>query len=281
MARIRYLKPDFFKDDDLAELPFWVRLLYEGLWIMSDKEGRLTDRPKRIKIEVFPYDKVDIEKGLTALSKPKTTSGKPYIVRYQIDSQKYIQVLNWHLHQRPHHTEKESTIPPYKGDITVGSALNNSEEPLGMGMGMGIEKGMGMGSKKGFADFEKSAIKSWNSFCDKNPILSKIIELSDNRRSKLKLRYKNKSFQDFDAILTAIDTQPFLLGENDRKWSVSFDWLIANNENYLKILEERYSNKSNSKLKPAKKDCKICEGNGMVYNESRNGMERCGCREVK
>jgi len=62
MPRIRYLKPDFFKDEDLAEHPYWIRLLFAGLWGIADKDGRLEDRIKRIKAEIFPYDTVDIEK---------------------------------------------------------------------------------------------------------------------------------------------------------------------------------------------------------------------------
>ena len=61
MPRIRYLKPCFFKDEDIASLPHQTRLLYQGLWVLADKEGRLEDRPKRIKAEIFPYEEIDIE----------------------------------------------------------------------------------------------------------------------------------------------------------------------------------------------------------------------------
>jgi hypothetical protein len=110
MARIRYLKPEFFQDDDLAEIDFWVRLLYAGLWTIADKGGRLEDRPKKIKAVLFPYDKVDIEKGLCELCRTKTT-GKPFILRYNINGEGYIQILQWTKHQKPHNTEKESIIP--------------------------------------------------------------------------------------------------------------------------------------------------------------------------
>jgi len=112
MARIRYLKPDFFKDEDLAEHPYWIRLLFAGLWNIADKDGRLEDRIKRIKVDVFPYDNIDIEKGLQELAKPKNGSRKPFIQRYDINGDKFIQIVNWHKHQKPHHTEKDSTIPP-------------------------------------------------------------------------------------------------------------------------------------------------------------------------
>lgn len=111
MGRIRYLQPGFFKDEDLVEHPFWIRILFEGLWTIADKEGRLEDRPKRIKAEIFPYESVNIEKGLCELAKIKNHSKRPFIQRYEINGEPYIQIINWHKHQKPHHTEKDSIIP--------------------------------------------------------------------------------------------------------------------------------------------------------------------------
>ena len=112
MARIRYLKPDFFKDEDLAELPFETRLFFAGLWNFADKAGRLEDRPLRLKAEIFPYDKVDVDKCLDLLSKPKNGSGKPFLQRYKVGQERFIQITGWDKHQRPHHTEQDSHIPP-------------------------------------------------------------------------------------------------------------------------------------------------------------------------
>lgn len=130
MARIRYLKPDFFKDEDLADLSFEVRLIYAGLWCFADKEGRLEDRPKRLKAEIMPYNKIDMEKALQVLATPKANrkDPKPYIQRYEVSGNNYIQILEWHKHQKPHHTEKESQIPK--------PPIINIK---------GMEKGMGMG----------------------------------------------------------------------------------------------------------------------------------------
>lgn len=111
MPRIRYLKPEFFTDEDLGELPFQTRLTYQGLWCHADKEGRLEDRPKFLKAMIFPYDDVDIEIELELLSKFKGNN-TPFIQRYQNGDGKYIQIIQWHKHQKPHHTEKESVFPP-------------------------------------------------------------------------------------------------------------------------------------------------------------------------
>lgn len=107
MPRIRYLKPDFFTDEHIAELPYEARLVFQGLWCLADREGRLEDRPKHLKVMLMPYDKIDMDKALERLR----AGVKPFISRYQVNDQLYIQILNFAKHQKPHHTEKDSIIP--------------------------------------------------------------------------------------------------------------------------------------------------------------------------
>lgn len=111
MARIRYLKPEFFIDEDLKNMPYEARIFFAGLWCHADKAGRLEDRPERLKAQIMPYDKIDPEKILSLLAKHKTTN-RPFIQRYNINGDNYIQILAWEKHQKPHHTEKDSIIPP-------------------------------------------------------------------------------------------------------------------------------------------------------------------------
>ena len=105
MARSRNIKPGFFVDDELAELPALTRLLFIGLWCIADREGRLEDRPKKIKAEVMPYDDIDIDSALFSLS-------PLFLTRYTVDGKKYIQINNFIKHQQPHIKEAASTIPP-------------------------------------------------------------------------------------------------------------------------------------------------------------------------
>jgi hypothetical protein len=151
MARIRYLKPDFFKDEDIASLPLEVRLLYQGMWGISDKAGRLEDRPVRIHVEVFPYDhNVNIEDGLRALAQPKKSSGNPFILRYQCNGQKYIQILKWDAHQRPHKTEKESSIPPPPiNSISKAAEMEIAIKTMGEDKRDGDGNGEGKGEGEG------------------------------------------------------------------------------------------------------------------------------------
>ena len=145
MARIRYLKPDFFKDEDIKELPYEARLFYQGLWVQADREGRGEDRPERLKIEIMPYDEVDAEKIMKLLSCPKKNGKRPFIVRYAIDGEKYYQIINWQKHQKPHKTERNSDIPsPPKELLTVRQPLTNGYATnISVGNGDGDGKGNG------------------------------------------------------------------------------------------------------------------------------------------
>jgi len=112
MARIRSLKPEFWKDEDIAALPHQTRLFYQGLWNFADKAGRLEDRADRLKVDIFPYEEADIEGMLEALAKPKKYSKTPFINRYETGGERFIQIIAWEQHQNPHHTERHSVIPP-------------------------------------------------------------------------------------------------------------------------------------------------------------------------
>jgi len=140
MARIRYLKPDFFFDEDLTELPYEHRLAFSGLWCYADRKGRLEDSPKKLKAVIFPYGKENMDKILDDLTK------KPFIVRYQANGKKYLQIVNFEEHQKPHHTEKESTIPPPEQTLTVKDTLKDGEKKEGMEKGMGMGNGDGKGN---------------------------------------------------------------------------------------------------------------------------------------
>jgi len=93
-------------------------------------------------------------------------------------------------------------------------------------------------------EFSDAILTAWNELVKSHPILSSVSKISPDRRRSLKARYSNKHFREnWEKVIESIPKYPFLLGKNDWKWKISFDWLIANDTNYLKILEGKYSNK--------------------------------------
>lgn len=106
MARARNIKPGFFKNEDLAECSAWARLCFAGLWTLADREGRLEDRPKRIKGELFAFDTVEVDPLLIELE------GRGFLVRYRNSDGAFIQISKFSAHQTPHYSEKPSVIKP-------------------------------------------------------------------------------------------------------------------------------------------------------------------------
>lgn len=103
-------------------------MLYAGLWTLADREGRLEDRPARIQIELFPYDRdVDIEAMLTDLCR------LGFIRRYEaLESTRlaqgeheasiglFIDIPRFLDHQSPHVREPKSSLPSYSSRSTSG-----------------------------------------------------------------------------------------------------------------------------------------------------------------
>lgn len=111
--RIRYIRPDFFLDDGAAALPADVQLFLIGLGTHADRSGRLEDRPKKLKAQIKPFDpEFDPEEALTLLALNKRADGLPFIVRYEADGERFIQICGWEEEQRPHPSERPSEIPP-------------------------------------------------------------------------------------------------------------------------------------------------------------------------
>lgn len=105
MARSRNLKPSFFTNVELSKLKHGARLLYQGLWVIADREGRLKDCPEWIKAHAFPYERVPVDRWLDDLA----ASG--FIVRYEAGGGRFIQIITFLKHQTPHVKEPASTIP--------------------------------------------------------------------------------------------------------------------------------------------------------------------------
>lgn len=95
MARIRTIKPEFFKDKKVHSLGYAERLLFIGLWTLADDQGYLWWDPYSIECELFPRDDVDIEQMLAALcqagmiQRVATTKGKDLVyITKLLDHQK-------------------------------------------------------------------------------------------------------------------------------------------------------------------------------------------------
>lgn len=105
--RARNIKPGFWENEVLGRASHTDRLLFIGLWCLADRDGKLEDRPDRIKHLLFGYDRrpVDVEKSLCILMHMHL------ITRYCVNDQHYIIIPNFKKHQYPNIHETKSKIP--------------------------------------------------------------------------------------------------------------------------------------------------------------------------
>lgn len=93
----------------LAECDPLARLLFVGLWTEADRDGRLEDKPRRLKAVLLPYDKCDVQNLLDQLCE------RGLITRYNVGGTSYIAIPTWYRHQRPHPKEPSLSYPDPPG----------------------------------------------------------------------------------------------------------------------------------------------------------------------
>jgi hypothetical protein len=120
-TRIRTVKPDFFRHSGLfllerqTKLP--IRLGFEGLWIVADREGRFRWRPEELKLDVLPYDDVDFAVIMGELERHR------FVVQYQVEGELYGFIPTWSRHQRPNNKESKSRLPAPPESFSLAAQL--------------------------------------------------------------------------------------------------------------------------------------------------------------
>jgi hypothetical protein len=260
MARARNIKPGFFKNEELVELPYEYRLLFIGLWTLADREGRLEDRPKRVKMEVFPADNVDVEAGLDALQ------GAGFIQRYSVGECQYIQVVNFTKHQNPHKNERPSSIPaPEQHSASTvqapeqhrsaradshdshDSLIPDSQEKTPTSNSPGESDLLGdqeRHEKTGLCD-HGMVIRLYHQVL---PELQRVVESrwpGSVREKALHARWRESHTHQTPRFwlwfFSAVRTNSHWMGRNDRAWKADLGWLLKR-ENFDKVIEHAISN---------------------------------------
>lgn len=117
MARIRNIKPEFFRHETLQNLGPITMLVFQGLWCQSDKAGNFPWRPSQLKLDILPFIEYDLGSSLEALRKTG------FIIPYNgTDGKAYGHIPNFTDHQRFSGTELKSG-PKYPAFLEEKQAL--------------------------------------------------------------------------------------------------------------------------------------------------------------
>lgn len=100
MARIRSIKPEFWKSEAVTCHDFFTRLVFIGLWTYVDDNGVGLDHWRLIAAELFPLEEDFEEVSRECRESLARLADTGRIVRYTVDGKAYFAVSNWSEHQR-------------------------------------------------------------------------------------------------------------------------------------------------------------------------------------
>ena len=133
MARIRTIKPEFFRHEGLQDLAaqrgVHLMLVFAGLWGHCDKSGRFEWKPRSLKLDILPFLEFDMAQALDDLAEAG------FLTRYEVDGRAYGEIPSFAKHQRI--SGKESQEPekhPARADLSPGSHREASGNHCGGGV---------------------------------------------------------------------------------------------------------------------------------------------------
>lgn len=135
MARIRTIKPEFWTDEDMAEISEPACLLAIGLLNYADDEGYFNANPKLIKAAVFPIREPSVP--IPVLIRELSNCG--YLSMFSTPDGKHFGVIKNFLKHQVVNKPKESKIK-YLPLIPYEYGTDTGQVPLGMDQGSGIRE---------------------------------------------------------------------------------------------------------------------------------------------
>lgn len=269
MARIRTIKPEFFRHADLFDaeedtgLP--LRLAFAGLWTACDRQGRFEWKPRQLKLDCLPYDDVDFSRVLDALA----TRG--FVQKYAADGNAYGWVPSFTRHQIINNREKESVLPPppqgfensggstparRDGDACPTPHGNSPVEGEREREGK-KEEGVKVipadaandrhpnaaGANEDALDEVAEMIAVWNDTAEELG-LPRVQKLTGARLGKARARLRDcGGLSGWRTAMGKLRTCPWMLGENDRRWRADFDFVVTESK-FARLMEGSYDRAS-------------------------------------
>jgi hypothetical protein len=110
MGRIRTIKPEFWTDDKVVECEIPARLLFLGMLNFADDNGNLERSSKKLKMQIYPGDSIDVEPLVHSL----ITHG--LLTEYSLKGRLYLHINGFAKHQRINRPSNGLVPPPSEAD---------------------------------------------------------------------------------------------------------------------------------------------------------------------
>lgn len=121
--RIRSIKPEFWKSEDVAALSWPDRLIFIGLWSYVDDNGVGRDNERLIMADLFPLEE-DPRETLATISRGlQTLFRRGLIARYSVAGKPFFYVTGWPDHQKIDKPNKPRYPLPTCDDAIIRDTL--------------------------------------------------------------------------------------------------------------------------------------------------------------
>ena len=265
MAERRMFAKTIIDSDMFLDMSLSTQALYFHLSMRADDDG-FVNNPKKIQRMIGCGD--DELKMLVA---------KKFIIPFESG---ICVIKHWRIHnyirtdrykETPYQEEKSQLILKDNNSYTLSNEVTTVGIPSGIPGGVQHEHQcetqvrlgkdrLGKDNNTISKDIVSSTkvqpiIDSWNSLG-----LQKLVAINPNTNRYRLLNARIKEYG-LDKVLEAIENirySRFLKGQNNKNWTITFDWLIKPN-NFTKVLEGNYRDKGDSNNGGIKQDIKPSE----------------------
>lgn len=130
--RIRSIKPEFWRSDDITSLLIEDRLLFIGLWSYVDDNGVGRDKLADICADLFAHDlSVNPHGTLTRIEDGlKHLHAGDLITRYSVENRPYLYIRQWKTHQKINRPSPGRYPPPTSGNAAITEPSVSDHAPL-------------------------------------------------------------------------------------------------------------------------------------------------------
>jgi hypothetical protein len=100
LMRIRSIKPEFWRSNDITALSLEARLIFIGLWSYVDDNGVGIDDEKIIAADLFALEDDVATWRATVSRATRELAARALVTRYRVAGRAYLHITNWSKHQK-------------------------------------------------------------------------------------------------------------------------------------------------------------------------------------
>lgn len=215
------------------------------LIVTCDDYGIFFANSSILRAKCYPLriDKIkdkDIDKWLAALVDANM------IFLYEYEGRKYLKLAKWDTHQQVRANKSKYPTPDMEGVQMISNDIKRNPLQANVPVFVSVSDSSNrIRNRDTVVQVETTphseVQEMFNRICAS---FTKIKKMSNTRKDKLRIRWAEiKTLETFEEICNKMEASDFLKGNNKKKWKATFDWILENDNNWVKVIEGNYDNK--------------------------------------